>query len=113
MTGTIMRDLLGQTAIEAKMNTSRIVIGDTLWHIKPAIIKYHDNVVDVEDLSISQGKRHVNIGGRISDLASDTLKAELADIDISYIMDLVNFHSVDFDGKATGSIYATSLLKKP
>ena len=113
MTGTILRDLLGQTAIEAKMNTSRIVIGDTLWHIKPAIIKYHDKVVDVEDLSISQGKRHVNIGGRISDLASDTLKAELADIDISYIMDLVNFHSVDFDGKATGSIYATSLLKKP
>ena len=113
MTALIRRDLSSQTAIDAKMNASRVVIGDTLWHIEPAIIKYHDKVVDVENLSISQAHRHVNIGGRLSDLASDTLKAELADINIAYIMDLVNFHKVDFDGKVTGSIYATSLMKKP
>ncbi|MBR6030750.1 MAG: translocation/assembly module TamB domain-containing protein [Bacteroidaceae bacterium] len=113
MTGLIRRDLSGQTAIDAKMNASRIVIGDTLWHIEPATIKYHDKVVDVEHLSISLANRHINIGGRLSDLPSDTLRAELADIDIAYIMDLANFHKVDFDGRATGSIYATSLLKKP
>ena len=113
MTSTFHRDLSNHTAIDAKMNKSSLVIGDSLWQIKPATIKYHDNIVDVEDLSISQAERHINIGGRISELASDTLRAELADIDISYIMDLVNFHKVDFDGRATGSIYATSLMKKP
>ena len=113
LTGIMRRDLAGQTVIDAKMNPSRIIIGDSLWHIAPATIKYHDKVVDVEDLSIRQADRHINIGGRLSQLASDTLKAELADIDISYIMDLVNFHKVDFDGRVTGSIYATSLLKKP
>ena len=113
LTSTIRRDLSGQTAVDAKMNTSSIIIGDTAWNIKPATIKYHDKVIDVENLSISQADRHITIGGRISDIPSDTLKAELADIDISYIMDLVNFHSVDFDGKATGSIYATSLMKNP
>lgn len=113
MTGTIHRDLSDSPTINARMNESRIVIGDTLWQIKPATIRYHDKVVDVADLSISQAQRHINIGGRISELDSDTLKAELADIDISYIMDLVNFHKVDFDGKTTGSIYATSLMKKP
>ncbi|MBO7137615.1 MAG: translocation/assembly module TamB domain-containing protein, partial [Bacteroidaceae bacterium] len=113
MTSTFRRDLSNHTAIDAKMNKSNLVIGDSLWQIKPATIKYHDNIVDVEDLSISQAERHINIGGRVSELASDTLRAELADIDISYIMDLVNFHKVDFDGRATGSIYATSLMKKP
>ena len=113
MTGTVRRDLTGNTVIDARMNDSRIVIGDTLWQIKPATIKYHDKVIDVENLSISQGGKHINIGGRISGLESDTLKAELADISIAYIMDLVNFHKVDFDGRTTGSIYATSLMKKP
>ncbi len=113
MTGTIRRDLADEPVIDARMNTSRLVIGDSVWNIKPAVIKYHDKVVDVENLSISQADRHINIGGRVSDLASDTLRAELKDIDISYIMDLVNFHKVDFDGRTTGSIYATSLMKNP
>ncbi len=113
LTGTVRRDLADKPAINAKINKSSIIIGDSLWAIKPATIMYHDKVVDVEDLSISQADRHITIGGRVSALASDTLKAELADIDISYIMDLVNFHKVDFDGRATGSIYATSLMKKP
>ena len=113
LTAGIFRDQADRPAVDAKINNSRIVIGDTLWQIKPASILYRDKVIDVQDLSISQAERHINIGGRISELSSDTLKAELADIDISYIMDLVNFHKVDFDGRATGSIYGTSLLKKP
>ena len=113
LTGFVHRDLTGQTMLDARMNPSRVIIGDTLWHIQPATISYHDHVVDVSNLSISQAERHIDINGRISALDSDTLRAELADIDIAYVMDLVNFHSVDFGGKATGSIYATSLMKKP
>ena len=113
MTGQIRRDHASQTVIDAKMNASHIIIGDTLWNIMPASIRYHDKVIDVADLSIRQADRHINIGGRISALDTDTLGVELADIDISYIMDLINFHKVDFDGRATGSIYATSLMKKP
>ena len=113
LTSIIRRDLSDSPTVDARMNDSRIVIGDTLWQIKPASIRYHDKVIDIKDLSISQAQRYINIGGRISELESDTLRAELADIDISYIMDLVNFHKVDFDGKTTGRIYATSLMKKP
>ena len=113
MTGTISRDKAAGLVVDAKINNSHLVIGDTLWQIKPASIQYHDKIVDVHNLSVSQADRYINIEGRISSLASDTLKAELADIDIGYIMDLVNFHKVDFDGRATGSIYGTSLMKKP
>lgn len=99
--------------VDAKINNSNIVISDTIWEIQPATIKYHNKVIDVESLCISQTDKRINIGGRISNLSSDTLKAELANIDVSYIMDLVNFHKVEFDGSITGSIYATSLMEKP
>ena len=113
ISGTVRRDFADKPAIDAKINKSNIIIGDSIWEIRPTIITYHDKIVDVGNLSISQAAKHITIGGRISELASDTLKAELKDIDISYIMDLVNFHKVDFDGFATGNIYATSLMKKP
>ena len=113
LSGNIRRDLSGQTAIDAKLKASNIVVGDTTWHIKPATISYHDGVVDVENFSVSQAERHINIDGRISDQPTDSLRAELADIDLAYIMDLVNFHSVDFDGDVTGSVYGTSLMKQP
>ena len=111
--GVIRRDHANQMVVDVGMNESRLVVGDSTWHINPASITYHDKVIDVKDFSLSQAEKHINIGGRISSLASDTLKAELQEIDISYIMDLINFHKVDFDGLATGSIYATSLMAKP
>lgn len=113
ITSNICHDLEGKPAVDAKINKSFVCIGDSLWNIEPAVIKYHDKVIDVENLSISQAEKHINIDGRVSKLDSDTLRAELQDIDISYIMDLVNFHKVDFDGLASGSVYATSLMKKP
>ena len=113
LTGNIYRNHLGKPVIDATIDKSPIVIGDTTWQLKPAFIKYHDKVIDVEGLSINHENRHANIGGRISRLATDTLKIDLADIDLSYIMDLVNFHKVDFDGRATGDIYATALMEKP
>ncbi len=111
--GVIRRNHANQMVVDVGMNESRLVVGDSTWHIKPATITYHDKVIDVENFSLSQAEKHINIGGRISSLASDTLKAELQEIDISYIMDLINFHKVDFDGLATGCIYATSLMAKP
>ena len=113
MTGTFRRDLAARTAVDAKLNRSDITVGDSVWHVEPASIRYHDNVLDVEGLSIRQGERHITLGGRVSDTEADTLRAELADIDISYIMDLIGFHKVDFDGRATGTVYASSLMKKP
>ena len=113
MTGIVRRDFTNKPVIDARINNSHIYIGDSLWHIEPAVIRYQDKMIDVENLSISQARKHINIGGRVSSLASDTLRAELQDIDISYIMDLINFHKIDFDGLATGNIYATSLMKKP
>ncbi|MCH5168040.1 MAG: translocation/assembly module TamB domain-containing protein [Prevotellaceae bacterium] len=111
LTCNIQRDLSSHTAINAALKASDIIVGDTTWHIKPATISYHDGVIDIKDFSVSQAERHISINGRISDHASDSLKAELADIDLAYIMDLFNVRNIDFAGDVTGNIYGTSLMK--
>lgn len=113
ITGLISHDPIVGAIVDAKVNKSSIVINDSAWQVKPATIKYRDKTIDVENIAASHDKKHIKVGGRISAHASDTLTADLAGIDVSNIMDLVNFHKVEFDGKATGTIYATSLMEKP
>ena len=111
--GYFHRDLSDHQAIEGVINTSNIIINDTVWTLLPAHVNYHDNVVDVENIRLKCEDRHIAINGRMSKESTDTLTADLNQIDLAYIFDLVNFHSVQFDGKATGLVYATSVLKKP
>jgi hypothetical protein len=111
--GYFHRDLSGKQAIEGVINKSNIIINDTTWTLLPAHINYHDNVVDVENVKLECENRHIAISGRMSKENTDTLTADLNQIDLAYIFDMVNFHSVDFDGKATGLVYATSVFKKP
>ena len=111
--GYFHRDFSDHQAIEGVINTSDIIINDTTWTLLPAHVNYHDNVVDVENVKLTCDNRHIAINGRMSKESTDTLTADLNHIDLAYIFDLANFHDVDFDGKATGLIYATSVLKKP
>ena len=111
--GYFHRDLSGKQAIEGVINKSNIIINDTTWALLPAHINYHDNVVDVENVKLECENRHIAVSGRMSKESTDTLTADLNQIDLAYIFDMVNFHSVDFDGKATGLVYATSIFKKP
>lgn len=111
--GYFHRDLSNRQAIEGVINKSNIIINDTTWTLLPAHVNFHDNVIDVENIKLECENRHVSVNGRMSKESTDTITADLNQIDLAYIFDMVNFHSVDFEGKATGLVYATSVLKKP
>ena len=67
----------------------------------------------MNDFYFSHQDRHIRINGRISEQAKDTLKVELKDINVGYVFDVVNFDDVDFKGDATGTAYASGILKEP
>ena len=113
ITGQFHRDLSDRQAIEGIINTSSIIINDTTWILLPAHVNYHDEVIDIENVKMECENRHIAVNGRMSKESSDSITADLNEIDLAYIFDLVNFHSVQFDGKATGLVYATSVLQKP
>lgn len=113
LTGEFYKDLNGKQAIRGLLHKSDIIIKDTVWTVQPAKINYHDGVVDVRDILIAQGERYFKVDGRVSKEENDTLTADLNKINLSYIFDIINFHTVDFAGDATGRIYARNLMNKP
>ncbi len=99
--------------VEAQIEPSEIIINDTIWRIAPGWISYHDKTADVADIKVYNDDRHVAVSGRLSANRTDTLTVRLKDVSLEYIFNTVNFHTVEFDGKATGLIYATSLFDTP
>ncbi len=92
---------------------SLIHIGDTPWEVHPADITYYKNHLQVKHFAVSHDDQHISINGIATPNKEDSIVADLKDVDVAYILNLVNFHSVDFAGKATGQAIVKSIFKNP
>ena len=92
---------------------SEIHLADTTWNIGKATITYSDKQLAVDNFSVAHADQHIRINGRATDRHADSLLVDLNKVDVAYILNLVNFHSVEFGGKASGKAYATALFGKP
>lgn len=104
----------GELNINTWIAPSNIIVSDTLWRIHPTTINFCNKTISIDNLRISQSpQRGVNVSGRLSESVEDSLVLRLQHINVEYIMDLVNFHSVDFSGYATGNAVACKLFSQP
>ena len=103
----------GKQTMESQVEASEIIINDTTWRIVPGWISYHDKTMDVSNIKVYNDDRYVALSGRMSANQSDTLSLKLKDISLAYIFNIVDFHAVEFDGKATGLVYANTLFSTP
>lgn len=93
---------------------SRATIGDTTWHVAPSSIIYSKNKLQVNSFSVSHDNQMLAINGTATKSEKDSLLVTLNDIDVSYVLNLVNFHSVDFFGMASGEArIAGAFSEKP
>ncbi len=99
----------GERTAHISVQPSEMYIQDTLWHIRPSRIMIGQKDITVDNFLIEHDKQHIAIDGRLRQNASDSLVLNLSDINVAYIMNLINFHSVDFAGDASG----TAVVKKP
>ena len=92
---------------------SQLVIRNSDWQVEPAEIIYSKDNITVNNLAVKHGQQHVIVNGRASKNPQDSLSVDIVDVDVEYILDIVNFHSVDFSGMASGRAYASSLFDRP
>ena len=112
-TGKFFRNVAGESTASVKVEPSQIMIGDSLWHIRPATITYSANHLDVNNFCVEHGYQNIRINGLATKSAADSLTVTLQDINIAYILNLVNFHSVEFSGYASGTAVAKAVFSKP
>lgn len=89
---------------------SNIILNDTTWQVRPGNIDYQNNKIRISKLALENGSRHLIVNGTVGEEQTDTLKADLKEINLEYVFDALNFHPVHFAGIATGKAIANGLL---
>lgn len=103
----------GISSAHIKVHPSDIFVGDTIWNVQPSDIIYSKNNLNVDHFAIEHNKQHIIINGLASKSQSDSLLVDLKDVDVSYILNLVDFHAVSFSGLATGRAYIAGAFNAP
>ncbi len=98
---------------QVSVHPSVITIGDTPWDVHPSAIVYRKNHLLVDHFAVSHQGQHIIVNGKATPNKTDSIMADLKDVDVAYILNLVNFHSVDFAGKVSGKAVVKSLLSAP
>ena len=102
--------LEGKAITNVDIASSKITIDDATWDVLPCHIAYYDNRLDIFNFAVRHDQQHLMIDGTASESNLDSLQFNLQDIDISYVLNLINFHAVSFSGLATGSGCANGVL---
>ncbi len=92
---------------------SEIIIEGTTWEVEPSEIRYRPKNLSINHFAIGNEGQRLTVHGKASENINDSLVATLKDINVEYILDLVNFHSVDFGGRATGVARVKNLFDIP
>ena len=119
MTGTLNAETKfhrhenGKTDVDINVKPSQILVNDTAWNVLPANILYSNGDLAIDHFSIEHNRQHIRIDGKATKHSTDSITVDLQDVDVSYVLNLVNFHSVEFSGHMTGKAHVKSVFYEP
>ncbi len=109
----ILHRVNGKLTSFIHFNPSEIQIDTIGLNVQSSDMVYSDNSLNIKHFEISNKDQHIIVNGLTSGSSKDSLTVQLKDIDVPYIMDIVNFHSVKFDGLASGKVIIKSFFSTP
>ena len=98
----------GNNSASIAINPSHINIGDKKWNMVASGIQYSPKNISIDKFKIEHGQQYIHVNGKASDKISDSLRIDLRAVDVDYVLNLVNFHSVDFSGEASGHAFVVA-----
>lgn len=102
----------GESTAYIDILESRTTIGDTTWHIHPAHVTYYKDHLNIDGFHVSHANQEIGIDGTATHSVDDSLTVKLKNVDVNYVLDLINFHSVEFDGRASGTAQLAGIFGK-
>ena len=98
---------------QVRVMPSQLFLQGADWQLEPCDIIYTQNHFTVDHFTLHYADQHLIVDGIASPQVSDTLAIDLQNVNVAYLLDIINFHSVRFGGNATGRAVLTSLLGEP
>ena len=100
----------GNATANINIQPSQMTVNNAEWQIMPCFMSYTDKHLDISGFEISHQQQHLKVSGQATDNNQDSLNIDLQDIDIEYVLSLVDFDAVSFKGQATGQAVLSGLF---
>ena len=108
----LYHNLENEPEAHLRVMPSHIVLNEGTWEIEPSDLIYNKHHLLVDNFMVHRGQQHILIDGIASNDRQDSLSVELNEVEVAYILNLVDFHSVEFSGRATGHATGRGLFDK-
>ncbi|MBQ0023791.1 MAG: translocation/assembly module TamB domain-containing protein [Prevotellaceae bacterium] len=107
-----LTDSLGRLKTDITLHRSHALINDTTWTVYPANISLFGKEIECRGIKFANDNINssIAINGRASTSNADSLVASLNNVEIEYILSLINFSVVRFTGKASGQAIVNRVL---
>lgn len=100
----------GLDVVDVTVNKSRFEVNDTTWYIDPANIRYSDRSVKIDGVKVHRAGQYALIEGTATASPEDTVRVSLRDIDLDYVFETLAIEYVQFGGRASGTLTASSVF---
>lgn len=91
------------TTLDMQIRPTQFVLADTVWNIASGSLSLKGRALGIRNFSVSHADQILTADGRIAPGKNDSIVARLKNIDVDYILGLVDFHAVEFGGRASGT----------
>lgn len=97
------QDADGKQKMDINLTPTNFCINDTIWHVGGGTLNWANKRLQINNLEVGNGMaQRARINGCYSKNENDSILANLQNIDVKYILDLVNFRAVSFEGDISG-----------
>ena len=103
LTTSLYRNMQDQPEAHIRIQPSHIILNDSTWNVEPSDIYYSTDNLVVQQFTVHNGQQHIIVDGKATPYSTDSLSIDLNEVEVAYILNLVNFHSVEFSGEASGT----------
>lgn len=104
----LYRNNTNQPEAHIRVQPSHLILNGATWNVESSDIIYNSDKLHVNQFNIHNGQQHIIINGKATSSPQDSITIDLNDVEVAYILDLVDFHSVEFTGKASGNATVTA-----
>ncbi|MGM9693785.1 MAG: translocation/assembly module TamB domain-containing protein [Alloprevotella sp.] len=103
----------GKMDYRVSIQPTSFFLADSLWQVASGNLLIAGKEIDLQHVGIASGQRSLTVDGRLSPHGTDSVVANLKDVEVAYILDLVNFDDVSFAGSATGRVVLAGTTEDP
>lgn len=93
---------------------TQIILFDSIWDVHSSQVAFNpDTTFDIRNFTVQNKQQYIMIDGIASKKPTDLVQVEMNDIDLGFIMGLLNLKPISINGKTTGTANLYGILKQP